>query len=54
MLIVETEMAEKISADFKNLKQELKKEDINAPFIVILAPIDEVIENGLMDDNCKL
>lgn len=48
MLIVETEMAEKLSADFKNLKQELKKEDINAPFIVIFAPIDEIIENDIL------
>lgn len=47
MLIVDTDVAKKLSEDFKNLKSDLKKDDINAPFVVIFSPIDEIIENDI-------
>jgi len=47
MVIVNTETAQKLSDDLKKLKNDLKADDINAPFVVIFSPIDEIIENNL-------
>lgn len=47
MVIVDNSIANNLSEDLKMLKENLRADDINAPFIAIFSPIDEIIENGL-------
>lgn len=43
MVIVDMATAKNLSEDLKKLKEDLKADDINAPFIAIFSPIDEII-----------
>ena len=54
LLMTTSEDALLIAEGLKDLKEKLNRENINSPFVATFTNIDEVIENGLMDDNCRV
>ena len=53
LLMTTSEDALLIAEGLKDLKEKLNRENINSPFVATFTNIDEVIENGLID-NCNV